>query len=107
MDRPYFDKDMELRAEFAFVRNCVDLTLLSRGHGQIAVADGFTMRTVPDGEMLDAQPISLTRESAALLMDDLWRAGIRPTEYVNQDSTVRHLEDMRSLVGMLLEHEMP
>ncbi len=50
-----------------------------------------------------AEPtFSLEMEAAQTLMDDLWNAGIRPTEGAGSAgamrATERHLEDMRTLV---------
>lgn len=45
---------------------------------------------------------SLKMDDAQTLMDDLWRAGLRPTEGAGSAgalaATQRHLEDMRTLV---------
>lgn len=53
----------------------------------------------------------LTREMAQQLMDDLWVAGLRPTEGTGSAgslaATERHLEDMRAIVAKKLEVTLP
>ncbi|MFA7209650.1 MAG: hypothetical protein WC120_05250 [Parcubacteria group bacterium] len=45
----------------------------------------------------------LSMVAAKQLMDDLWRAGVRPTDAVSGDATTeatrKHLDDMRKLVA--------
>lgn len=45
----------------------------------------------------------LGRENAQVLMDDLWRCGVRPTDGAGTAGSMRaverHLEDMRALVA--------
>lgn len=55
----------------------------------------------PDEAMPGDSTLSLTREDAQLLMDDLYRIGIRPSEVgsVGQISAMQnHLNDMRQLI---------
>ena len=61
-----------------------------------------SFKTVEPGEALPAKPtLTLSRESAQLLMDDLYRIGIRPSDVgsVGQISAMQnHLNDMRQLI---------
>jgi hypothetical protein len=58
-----------------------------------------------------APTFSLDPEDAQTLMDDLWRAGLRPTEGRQSEGVTaaqnRHLEDMRKLTFSKLGVEMP
>lgn len=49
--------------------------------------------------------------AAQVLMDDLWNAGVRPTEGAGSAgamaAVVRHLNDMRSITEKLLGHKLP
>ncbi len=52
-------------------------------------------------EMVEAPTLDLYHAEAQTLMDDLWQAGLRPTEGSGSAgqlaATQRHLEDMRTL----------
>lgn len=66
-----------------------------------AYGTSVVLETVPEGAA--AQPtVSLTLDAAQELMDDLWRAGLRPSEGSGSAGSLRateyHLEDMRRLV---------
>ena len=76
----------------------------------------------PNGELFAARPVVfepvdetlmreptlyLSLENANSLMDDLWRAGVRPTNIRNQSEIVnakdRHIEDLRVFATKLLD----
>lgn len=62
-----------------------------------------SVRITPETEGLEQPPLlKLSAEECQQFIDELWRAGIRPTEghgSVGQLGAVqRHLEDMRKLV---------
>ena len=71
-------------------------------------ATQMTLQRVPDGEVCDPLPLMhLDATAAQQLMDELWRAGIRPTDggsTMGQYSAMqRHLNDMRKLAGKALK----
>lgn len=74
------------------------------GQRSVAVAENMQMRTLTADRVGEEIPalMALRPEEAQQFMDELWRAGIRPTEgagSVGQLSAVQaHLEDMRTLV---------
>lgn len=74
------------------------------GRRSVAIAEPIQMRVLDENDMCrQLEPtLRISPEEAQGLMDELWRAGIRPTEgagSVGQLAAVnRHLEDMRSLV---------
>ena len=70
----------------------------------VAVADPLEFTVVdPDDLESEVDPaVRLRVEEAQQLMDELWRAGVRPTEGAGSAgqmaATEKHLEDMRRLV---------
>ena len=87
----------QLRAQSALWRNGVEFLLIQgSAHGKSVV-----MEESEPG--VHAEPtFSLGIDEAQILMDDLWNAGLRPTEGSGSAgalaATQRHLEDMRKLV---------
>ncbi len=91
---------------------CDTLTvhLLRWGRGEagsrsVSVCEQIVFRTInPSNEAEDTLPavLRLRPEEAQQFMDELWRAGIRPTEGQGSAgalaATERHLQDMRTLV---------
>ena len=63
-----------------------------------------------EGESWPA-PCHVGIESATELMDDLWNAGVRPSNVLYRDETtsaiVRHLNDMRAIVAAKLDVKLP
>lgn len=61
--------------------------------------DGLTYETAPF--------VSIHRDSAQALMDELWSIGLRPSEGTGSAgslaATERHLADMRAIVGSKLQ----
>ena len=76
----------------------------SNGTTVVSVANALTFTNVPESDF-GIQPLPafhLRPDEAQNLMDELWRAGLRPTEGSGSAgslaATQRHLDDMRSLV---------
>ena len=69
----------------------------------------FSMEPFEEGQ--DHGSFFLDADAARFLMDDLWNAGIRPTEAKNttreQAAVGRHLDDMRALVERFLKVKLP
>lgn len=71
---------------------------------RVAYAQPLTLvQVTPENEGVAVEPtFRLKPHEAQYLMDDLWRAGFRPTEGKGSAgslaATERHLEDMRALV---------
>lgn len=67
------------------------------------LATGLTFTPLtPENQCFQPEPLMrLEQEEAQLLMDELWRAGIRPTEGQGSAGMMgavqKHLEDMRAL----------
>lgn len=71
-----------------------------------AAAHPIVMQAVEPGSYCDTPAMSLDAIEAQGLMDELWRAGLRPTEGVGSAgslaATERHLADMRGIALSLL-----
>ena len=88
--------------------NSVELHLYERQHdGKISVIKGVQTENQDPAEAIDDVPFHLTMESAQSLMDDLWNAGIRPTDTRDRSETVKamlnHIEDLRKVQTAFLD----
>jgi len=88
---------LQVRACAAPWHNGVEI-LIKQGR---ATAEPIIMQE-RDGGMYKEPSFVLGNDIAQVLMDDLWDAGLRPTEGTGSAgalaATQRHLEDMRTLV---------
>jgi len=67
----------------------------------ISIVSKVEIKNVDVGRIIEPL-LSLTKNNAQLLMDDLWEAGIRPTEGSGSAGALKatqdHLTDMRKIV---------
>lgn len=96
-------RKMEVWAERSMIRNSIDLWVVDKTGDRVAYGLPLTMQTMtPEQEdcVVDST-MSLPVPTAQILMDELWRCGIRPTEGTGSAgslaATERHLEDMRAI----------
>lgn len=105
----YLETRTEIRARREpWVRDTISLHIAQvttrDGQRSVAIAQPLILRTLTEEDMGRTQPetLSITPSDAQQFMDELWRAGIRPTEGAGSvgqlAATERHLEDMRTLV---------
>ena len=99
-DRLITEDHLELRAGRSFCRNAIE----------ICIYRGVDTALHPDGTFKQIDPVSmippiagvLDMNAAQQLADDLYAAGIRPTEAAGSagalSATQKHLDDMRKLV---------
>jgi len=87
----------------------LQVTMVDQSDGRRYIIDP-SVRAEPLDETALVQPLVtayLHNEHAQILMDDLWRCGLRPTEGRGSAgalaATEAHLEDMRSIVFGMLE----
>lgn len=86
-----------------FLGDRIDVLLIHKGTGRPAFGMPVCF-AAPSAEpgITPAPTFSLEPEAAQQLMDELWHAGIRPTEGTGSAgslaATERHLSDMRALV---------
>lgn len=92
-----------LRAQLRDFGTDISLALLSNDpvSGKYAVAEPAVMRVHDDGELI-TPAFHLSRAAGQVLMDDLWAAGLRPTEGAGSAgalaATQAHLKDLQQLV---------
>lgn len=92
-------------AERSFVRNSIGIHFAAKDYmGKYWYANPCEFEQV-DEESIGSHKepvIYLAMGDAQALMDELWRAGVRPTEQLNSMAAIEavkyHLEDMRKLV---------
>ncbi len=98
---------IQARAQAAPWHAAVEILVTARDADGIrqAVATNLTFETITDGAMIEPT-LRLNYEAAQTLMDDLWQAGLRPTEGTGSagalKATERHLEDMRKIAFKLM-----
>lgn len=98
--------DLKIRAQSAPWHNSVNFLLYqNRPDGGKSVITDFIIDDKND--YFAAGPsFSLDYDQAQVLMDDLWNAGVRPTEGSGSAGSLRatekHLDDMRAVVAKQL-----
>lgn len=99
----------ELRAESAEFGHRINIFHFGHVDGVRFVGTKIEVRDIQDG--LFFEPIlSINRDMAQALIDDLWRCGIRPTEGSGSAgslaATEKHLKDMQKIAGKFLEVDL-
>ena len=81
-----------------------------QAHG-VTVVDHMVMTLHTEGVAPRPAPIKLTKQAAAILMDALWTAGLRPSgelESIGQLGALKaHLADMRQVAFKTLDIDKP
>lgn len=77
-------------------------------NGSLSVAQNITFRDIEEGECCEPF-VTISSTAAQMLMDELWRCGLRPTQGEGSAgslaATERHLKDMRQIaMGLLKPH---
>lgn len=88
----------------------IEIRLMAVGaEGRRAAALPVTFKELEEGKFVPPA-VELQLSEAQRLMDELWGAGLRPTEGAGSAgamaATQRHLEDMRSIAMGLLKGEL-
>lgn len=96
----------------AFRRHLISFYMIEYNEQGAACGVRLTREEAPLDMRRDTAPtFSLDPDDAQALMDDLWNAGLRPTEGRQSEGVTaaqnRHLEDMRKLTFSKLGIEMP
>jgi hypothetical protein len=91
VERSAYRRSIELRAAF------------TTDSGRLSVLSSVNVTEVEPGQLgpLDPLLLTLTDADATALIDELWRAGVRPSEHGSAGqlaATEKHLQDMRRLV---------
>ena len=73
-----------------------------KGKERMAIATEVTFRELEENQLIDAPLLNLSQQEAQDLADQLYAAGIRPSQAAGSagqlDAVKYHLEDMRTLV---------
>lgn len=103
-----FSQQIDVRAQRDAFNDSVDIMVYRRTQQdgvpshEYAAPVAFCPVTPEAREMVLIPTLTLRNEAAQQLIDELWRAGLRPTEGTGSAGALaaveRHLEDMRSLV---------
>jgi len=96
--------ELQVRAEYSFNLGKYQVYLFQENqNGKRFFATDIVFKPVEENYDRNV-PLQLDKESAQQLMDDLWRAGLRPAELKNTPDTSTalkatqyHLEDMRKI----------
>nr|WP_145544751.1 hypothetical protein [Variovorax boronicumulans] len=102
------DTRIESRVERQIFRDriAVYLVLSQPQHKGRALARPLTFDVIEPGQVFGEPTIDMATEDAQQLMDELWRAGLRPTEGTGSAgslaATERHLKDMQRIAFHLL-----
>lgn len=90
-----------LRAERRPWADAIELAYIEEGPNSIASATNLVLTTREPGSLVEPM-LTVSYEMAQELMDDLWRAGLRPSEGTGSAgamaATERHLEDLRAML---------
>ncbi len=105
------NEHLKIRANAAPWRRAIELYIVRRRRDELGrklVVTGFTMEALPDNQAIsDDQVLTMSNDDAQLLMDDLWHAGLRPTEGSGSAgsllATEKHLKDWREIGKKLLD----
>jgi hypothetical protein len=98
-----------LRAQRNLLRQTVDVyTHVRTPDGSIGAVTHMQVREVEPGTELPDTPVHLDNEQAQQLIDDLYRAGFRPTDAQGTagqlEAMKAHLDDMRKSYEMMLAY---
>lgn len=74
--------------------------------GDVSIARNIVFEKIAKGAIMqDSESLSLTRAEATELMDELWRAGVRPAGMVESDSEraalKSHISESASVINRL------
>lgn len=89
---------MKIYADQKFMNRGIDVHIIDGN----AMASPLAFETITDNAALTPPVVTLKNSEAQDLMDELWRAGVRPSEGSGSagslKATENHLEDMRRIV---------
>ena len=102
-------REVEVRADRHAARNAIEFYLrgfMRVNKGNVAAyPDPITLWADETHGAFDPEPtFSLTPENAIMLMDDMWRAGVRPTDHQNVNAVVAAKDETIAALMNLLEH---
>lgn len=100
---------LEVRAQREPWRDGVELLALVRDDRGTSVARPVILERIEEGAYVSEPTMRLTNQGAQMLMDELWRCGLRPSEGAGSAgslaATERHLKDMQAVAMGLLRKD--
>ena len=101
---------MEIRCQREPWKDGVELAVFERHPtGRTMVAERLTLREIVEGGIVGEPTMRLRNEEAQMLIDELWRCGLRPSEGSGSAgslaATERHLKDMQFIAMGLLRKD--
>lgn len=104
---------MEVRCQREPWKDGVEIAVFEKHPtGRVMYAERLTMRELTPGEYIGEPTMRLKNDEAQMLIDELWRCGLRPSEGSGSAgslaATERHLKDMQAIaMGLLRKDGMP
>ena len=100
---------MEVRCQREPWKDGVEIAVIERHAGRTMVAERLTMREIAEDGLIGEPTMHLHNSEAQMLMDELWRCGLRPSEGSGSAgslaATERHLKDMQLIAMGLLRKD--
>jgi len=103
-----FDKRLKIRARQAalsFGSDRIQLFAYTRDRQHCAYAEPLIMNTVDEYTRLESF-CEIENHEAQILMDDLWSAGIRPTEGSGSAGAIKAVQDHLADMKKILFHKL-
>ena len=96
----FLNHDDQVRAKAAPWLSGVEIAAFKRLNGGVRQFASVEWKTLSENDMGEIRPLlALRMEQAQVLMDDLWNAGVRPTEGAGSAGSMRaaqdHIKDLR------------
>ena len=104
---------MEVRCRRESWKDGVEVVVFEKHPtGRVMYAEKLTLRELPPAEIIGEPTMRLRNDEAQMLIDELWRCGLRPSEGSGSAgslaATERHLKDMRAIaLGLLSKDGVP
>ena len=101
---------MEVRCQREPWKDGIEVAVFEKDlTGRVMYAERLTMREMTPGECLGEPTMRLKNDEAQMLIDELWRCGLRPSEGSGSAgslaATERHLKDMQAIALGLLRKD--
>jgi len=99
----------EIRCQRETWGDGIEIALLERRDGGLAMmAQHIELRSLNEGDRIEPM-VRLSNQEAQMLIDELWRCGLRPSEGTGSAgslaATEKHLADMQKIaLGLLKAH---
>lgn len=95
-----------IRAFTSGIWRDIGISIFQRTHdGRVLVAEPITLKHLPEdqiGDLIDRSTLAISKDTAQVLMDDLWNCGVRPSEGEGSAGSFsaqnKHLQDIRAML---------